>query len=172
MSFSPGLSIDPVLDSLILPHHSDASSAPTEKKGAQLSPLSTTLLAPDPEDPTSMTLELDERMARLCETLPTTPGCGWPCAERAGKWSPIRLGLEPARQVSGCERPFQRDIAEGVLNLLLGILRAGDPQGAAYCRGKRDGRNRPCPAVEEHPSKAAGSFCAHDVLIFQGGADA
>jgi insertion element IS1 protein InsB len=30
------------------------------KKGAQLPPLRTTLLAPDPEDPTSTTLELDE----------------------------------------------------------------------------------------------------------------
>src|SRR6266566_4723423 len=30
------------------------------KKGAQLPPLCTTLLAPDPEDPTSTTLELDE----------------------------------------------------------------------------------------------------------------
>ena len=27
-------------------------------------------------------------------------------------------------------------------------LRGGDPQGAAYRRGKRDGRNRPCGAVE------------------------
>src|SRR5437660_1668320 len=31
-----------------------------QKKGAQLPPLRTTLLAPDPEDPTSTTLELDE----------------------------------------------------------------------------------------------------------------
>jgi insertion element IS1 protein InsB len=31
-----------------------------QKKVAQLSPLSTTLLAPDPEDPTATTLELDE----------------------------------------------------------------------------------------------------------------
>ena len=37
-----------------------------QKKGAQLPPLRTTLLAPDPEDPTSTILELDERMARLC----------------------------------------------------------------------------------------------------------
>jgi insertion element IS1 protein InsB len=31
-----------------------------QKKVAQLPPLSTTLLAPDPEDPTATTLELDE----------------------------------------------------------------------------------------------------------------
>jgi transposase-like protein len=35
-----------------------------------------------------------------------------------------------------------------LLNLLLGGLRGGDPQGAAYRRGQRDGRNRPCRAVE------------------------
>ena len=46
------------------------------KKVAQLPPLSTTLLAPDPEDPASTILELDERMARLCSKKPTTPGCG------------------------------------------------------------------------------------------------
>jgi IS1 family transposase len=34
--------------------------APTEKKVAQLPPLQTTLFAPDPEDPASTTLELDE----------------------------------------------------------------------------------------------------------------
>jgi insertion element IS1 protein InsB len=32
-----------------------------QKKGAQLPPLSTTLLVPDPKDPTATTLELDER---------------------------------------------------------------------------------------------------------------
>jgi hypothetical protein len=31
-----------------------------QKKGAQLPPLSTTLVAPDPDDLTSMILELDE----------------------------------------------------------------------------------------------------------------
>ena len=36
------------------------------KKGAQLPPLWTTLVAPDPEDAASTILELDERMARLC----------------------------------------------------------------------------------------------------------
>src|SRR2546421_1803225 len=46
------------------------------KKGVQLPPLPTTLLAPDPEDPISTVLELDERMARLCSKKPTTgPFC-------------------------------------------------------------------------------------------------
>ena len=37
-----------------------------QKKVAQLPPLSMTLVVPDPEDAASTTLELDERMARLC----------------------------------------------------------------------------------------------------------
>jgi IS1 family transposase len=47
-----------------------------QKKGAQLPPLCTTLLAPNPDDPASTTLELDERMPRLSSKKPTTPGCG------------------------------------------------------------------------------------------------
>lgn len=46
------------------------------KKSSQLPPLCTTLFAPDPDDPTSTTLELDERMARLCSKKRTTPGFG------------------------------------------------------------------------------------------------
>ncbi len=84
-----------------------------QKKVAQLPPLCTTLLAPPPEDPTSTILELDERMARLSSKKLTTPGFGWRCAERADKWSPIRLGIGANRHVSGCGRPFQRGIAKG-----------------------------------------------------------
>jgi hypothetical protein len=51
----------------------------------------TTLLAPDPEDATSTTLELDERMARLCSKKRTTPGCGLPCVARRDRWLPLQL---------------------------------------------------------------------------------
>jgi hypothetical protein len=54
-----------------LPHHRVQLD---HKKGAQLPPLCTTLLTPDPEDLTSTTLELDERMARLCSKKRTTSG--------------------------------------------------------------------------------------------------
>src|SRR5258708_29159253 len=46
------------------PAHSGFLARPCpvgSKKGAQLPPLCTTLLAPDPDDPTYTTLELDER---------------------------------------------------------------------------------------------------------------
>ncbi len=68
-----------------------------------------TLLALDAEDPTSTALELDERMARLCSKKPTTPGCGWSSAERAGKWSPTRLGIGAGKT---CQRLWEA-IAEG-----------------------------------------------------------
>ena len=61
-----------------------------QKRGAQLPPLSTTLVAPDPDDPTSTILELDERMARLCSKKLTPPGFGSHSAARHGKWLPMR----------------------------------------------------------------------------------
>jgi len=48
-------------------------------------PMSTALIAPDPEDPTSTILELDERMARLCSKKPTAPGFGSHSAATHGK---------------------------------------------------------------------------------------
>src|SRR5256714_6808156 len=74
------------------------------KKGAQLPPLSTTLLASEPEDPTSTMLELDERMARLCSKRRTPPGCGWPFAERADRWSLLPLGIGAGKT---CQRLWE-----------------------------------------------------------------
>ena len=58
------------------------------------------------------------------------------------------------------------------LNGFLGGLRGGDPRGAALCGRKRDGRNGPRGAVEQHVAPASGPFCAHDVVLLQVGADA
>ena len=41
-----------------------------------ISPFGTTLVSPDPENATSTTLELDERMAHLCSKRPTKSGYG------------------------------------------------------------------------------------------------
>jgi hypothetical protein len=81
-----------------------------QKKVAQLPPLRTTLLALDPEDPTSTTLELDERMARLSSKKRTTAGFGLPCAARRVKRWLMRLGIGAKRRVNACGRPFQRAI--------------------------------------------------------------
>jgi hypothetical protein len=62
-----------------------------KKKVLNSPPLSTTLVAPDPEDPTSTILELDELWSFVLKK-PTIPGCGLPSAVRRGKWSTTRLG--------------------------------------------------------------------------------
>ena len=73
-----------------------------QKKVAQLPPLTTTLLTPDPEDPTSTTLELDERMARLCSKKGTTSGFGLPSVARHDKWSPMQWVIGANRPVCVC----------------------------------------------------------------------
>jgi hypothetical protein len=81
------------------------------KKVAQLPPLSTTLVVPDPEDAASTTLELDERMARLCSKKPRKSGCGLPSAARHDRWLPMRWVIGVKGRVNGCGRPFQTAIA-------------------------------------------------------------
>ena len=71
------------------------------KKGAQLPPFHSTLVASDPEDPTPTILGLDERMARLCSKKRTTPGCGSLCAARHDKWWRMSLGIGAGK---ACQR--------------------------------------------------------------------
>ena len=74
------------------------------------------------------------------------------------------------KDVSAAVGGHCRGISPGaLLYRLLGGLRGGDPQGAADCRGKRDGRNRPRRAMEYHATAASGPFCAHDVVLLQVG---
>ena len=138
------------------------------KKGAQLPPLHATLLAPDPEDRTSTTLELDERMARLCSKKRTTPGCGLPCAARRVKWSPMRLRDRSRQDVSTLVGGHSSSLPlETLRNVLLGGIQGGDPRGATYGCRKRDRRNLPRRALEEQAASTFGSFCSHDVLVFK-----
>src|SRR6266700_5453402 len=59
--------------------------------------------------------------------------------------------------------------AWALLHRLLGSLCGGDPRGGALCCRQRDGRNRPCGAVEQHVAPTSGPFCAHDFILFQVG---
>ena len=85
------------------------------KKGAQLPRLCTTLLTPHPEDLTSTTLELDERMGRLCSKKPIRSGYGLPCVARRDRWSRMRWVIGANRRANVCGRAFPsptaRDIA-------------------------------------------------------------
>jgi len=58
-----------------------------QKKVAQLPPLRTTLLAPDPEDPTSTILELDELWSFVLKKAHEPTGC-------ATRWNSSGIELE------------------------------------------------------------------------------
>jgi IS1 family transposase/DNA-directed RNA polymerase subunit RPC12/RpoP len=68
-----------------------------QKKVAQLPPLSTTLLAPDPEDTASTILELDERMAHSSFKKPTRSGSGLLCAVKHDRWLLMHWGIEAGK---------------------------------------------------------------------------
>ena len=107
-----------------------------QKKGAQLSPLCTTLLAPEPEDPTSTMLELDERMARLCSKKRTPPGCGWPFAERADRWSLLPLGIGAGKTCQRLWEAIPSEYRQGHCKTrLFESLCFCHPGGAAYSCG-------------------------------------
>jgi hypothetical protein len=91
-----------------------------QKKVAQLPPLQTTLLTPNPEDPTSTILELDERMARLCSKKRTTAGFGLPSAARRDRWSLLRWVIGANGHASGCGKRFRRGISGGTAKRLSG----------------------------------------------------
>ena len=79
------------------------------KKVAQLPALSTTLLAPDPEDAASPTREWDER----CSFGLKKSGSGWPCVPRRDRWSPLGWVSGANRGVNGCGRPWHQPPAKG-----------------------------------------------------------
>ncbi len=140
-----------------------------QKKGAQFAPLQITLLAPDPEDPASTTLELDELWSfvlkkaddswiwvALCRK--TRQVVASAVGERSLPDVPAAVGSDAARVSAGA-----------LLHGFLGGLRGGDPRGAAHRCGKRGGRNGPRGAMEHHLAPTSGSFCAHDVVLLRVG---
>ncbi len=70
---------------------------------SQLPPLRTTLLAPDPKDLTSTTLELDELWSFVLKRR-TTPGCGSPCVARREKLVASAVG---DRSKKACQRLWE-----------------------------------------------------------------
>ncbi len=134
------------------PHGSQISRTTVSswiKKVAQLPPLWTTLLAPDPQDPTSTTLELDERMARLCSKKPMTPGCGIALCRKTRQgvaYAVVDRSRQDVPAVVGGDSP---GVSPGpLLNLFFEGLCFCHPAGAAHGGRKRDRRNRPCGALE------------------------
>jgi hypothetical protein len=161
----------PMANSWIAVVHADGKL--DQKKGAQLPPLWTTLLAPDLGDPTSTILELDERMARLCSPKRTTPGFGWPSVAGDGKWSPLRLGIGAGKTCQRLWKAIPEGYRQGHCETSFWAAYAAViPQEHHPAVGPRDRRNGPRGALEHHPAPTAGPFWAHDLLVFQVGADA
>jgi hypothetical protein len=114
-----------------------------QKKVAQLPPLQITLLAPDPEDPASTTLELDELWSfvlkkaydswiwvALCRK--TRQVVAYAVGDRSLPDVPAAVGSDSARVSAGA-----------LLHGFLGGLRGGDPRGAAHRGGPARREKRP-----------------------------
>jgi hypothetical protein len=114
-----------------------------QKKVVQLPPFWTILLIPDPEDPASTILELDERMARLCSKKPTIPGCGIALCRKSRQVVASAVGDRSRPDVSAVVGGHSRQLSpRALLNLLLGSRRAVIPKEQQTAMGPRDGRNR------------------------------
>jgi len=119
-----------------------------QKKGAQLPPLRTTLLAPDPEDPTSTTLELDELWSFVLK-------------KANDSWMWIALCRKTRQVVGYAIGDRSKRMCQRLWESIPDLYRQGHcftDFWAAYkaviafrathsCR-KRDGRNGPCGALE------------------------
>jgi len=128
------------------------------KKGAQLPPLSTTLLASEPEDPTSTMLELDERMARLCSKRARLLDVDRPVPQDTTGGSVCRWGSEQT-DVPAVVGGDPAGVSPGpVLHRLFESLCFCHPAGAAHSGGQRDRKNRPYRALEEHTAPTTRPF--------------
>jgi hypothetical protein len=119
-----------------------------QKKGAQLPPLLTTLLAPDLEDPTSTTLELDELWSFVLKKAHHF----WIWIALCRKTRQVVAYAVGDRSKRTCLRLWEAipsvSSSGALLHRLLGSIRGSDPGGAAFRCGKRDGGDCPCGALE------------------------
>ena len=119
-----------------------------QKKVAQLPPLCTTLLTPDPEDPTSTTLELDELRSFVLKKGYDF----WIWIALCRKTRQVVAYAVGNRSKQTCLRLWESipsaSSSGALLHRLLGVIFSSDPEGAAFRCGKRDRRDRPCGALE------------------------
>lgn len=136
------------------------------KKVAQLPPLWTTLLAPDPEDPTSTTLE----PYRLWSFVLKKANDSWmwmALCRQTRQVVAYAVGDRSPQDVSAIVGGHSRGISpRALLQRLLGGLQGSNARRTTLRCGQRDRRNRSCRAVEQHLAPTSGPFCAHDVIVF------
>jgi hypothetical protein len=127
--------------------HSNRGSG-ASKKEMLVPPLHATLLAPDPEDPTSTTLELDELWSFVLKKAHDS----WiwiAFCRKTRQLVAYALGDRSQQDVSTLVGSHSSSLPPGTLrNVLLGGIQGGDPRGATYGWRKRDRRNLPRRALE------------------------
>jgi hypothetical protein len=107
---------------------------------------------------------------RWCSKKHTTLGCGLPSAARRDRWSLMPWVIGACRT---CQRLWEA-IAQGYrqghgFTDFWAAYAAVIPEEQHTAVGPRDGRNGPRGAMEQHLAPTSGSFCAHDVVLFQVG---
>ena len=119
-----------------------------QQKVAQLPALCTTLLAPDPEDPTSTILELDEFWSFMLKKA--NDSWMWiALCRRTRQVVAYAVGDRSRQDVSAVVGSHSRGVSPGaLLHRFLGGLRGGDSGGATHSRGQRDRRNGSHGTVE------------------------
>ncbi len=114
-----------------------------QKKVAHLPPLWTTLLAPDPQDPTSTTLE----PYRLWSCVLKKAHDSWvwiALCRQTRQVVAYAVGDRSRQDVPAVVGRHSRGVSAGaLLHRLFERLCLGHPRGAAHGGGKRDGRNGP-----------------------------
>jgi insertion element IS1 protein InsB len=143
-----------------------------QKKVAQLPPLHTTLLAPDPEDPTSTTLELDELWSFVLK-------------KANDSWIWIALCRKTHQVVSYAIGDRSKKTCQRLWEAIPDIYRAGHcftdfwvvyqaviPEEQHTAVGKETGETAHVERWNNTALPTSGPFCAHDVVLFQVGGDA
>jgi hypothetical protein len=110
---------------------------------------------------------------RLCSKKRTTPGFGLPSAERAVKWSPMPLEIGAGKT---CQRLWEA-IADSYraghcYTDFWAAYQAVIPKEQHTAVGKETGETAHVERWKNTALAASGSFCAHDVVVFQVGGHA
>jgi IS1 family transposase len=139
------------------------------KKVAQLPPFSTTLVVPDPGDAASTTLELDELWSFVLKKVNQV----WVWIALCRKTRQVVAYALGDRSKQTCQRLWEAIPSAYRQGHCFTDFRAAysavipDEQHTAL--GPRDGRNRPCGALEQYPPSTLGSLCPHDLVFFKVG---
>ena len=107
---------------------------------------------------------------RLCSKKSTRSGCGLPSVSQDASSGCLCAGGSEQTDMPTFVGSHPISLSPGtLLYRLLGGIHGGDPRRAAHSLGQRDGRNRPCGALEQYPPSTLGSLCPHDLVFFKVG---